>query len=62
MGMGLVVQHLSGDGDHCHKLSLPDVSGTAERDNNVWLAVLVAVLHSKVSVVDPAGVLVVVRR
>jgi len=60
--MGLVVQHLSGDGDYCHQLLLPDVSGTAEGDDDLWMAVLVAVLHLKDSVMDHAGVVVVVRR
>ncbi|MEA3239600.1 MAG: hypothetical protein U9Q94_07480 [Candidatus Bipolaricaulota bacterium] len=62
MGLGLVVQYLSGDGNYCHKLLLPDVSRIAEADDNVLLAVLVAVLYFKLPVVDRAGDMVVLRQ
>ena len=52
VGLGLVLQHVSGDSDDRHKLLLPNVSSIAEGDDNVWLAFLVAVLHFEMPMMD----------
>jgi len=53
---------MSGDGDNYLQLLLQDHPCSAKGNNNLWLAVLVAVLHFKLSVVDRAGDMVVLRQ
>jgi len=53
---------MSRDGDNYLQLLLQDFPCSAKGNNNVCLAILVAVLHFKVPVVDRAGDMVVLRQ